>query len=263
MRGEVDDMGTHLESARGGVVYGPLCSRRLGRSLGVDLTPPSRQTCNFDCVYCPAPRCAGPGGWPSPGDVATALANVLPRVGPLDSITLSGRGEPTLHPRFGAVVASVVSEARRAGVPVRILTNGSRAVDPVVRRALDLLDERIVKLDAAPERVERPAASAPLGAILHAWTLLRDFALQSCFVEGAVSNVDEESVSRWLELVAELHPLSVQIYTIDRPARVHGVQAVAPDRLREIAARVAAQAGVPAQAAPPQSDGSSAASSAE
>lgn len=250
-------MEVRLEGGRAGIVYGPLCSLALGRSLGVDLTPPSRQTCNFDCVYCPVPRCVGPGGWPSSGDVATALANVLPRVGPIDSITLSGRGEPTLHPRFGAIVASVVSEARRAGVPVRILTNGSRAVDPVVRRALDLLDERIVKLDAAPERVERAAASAPLGATLHAWTLLRDFSLQSCFVEGAVSNVDEESVSRWLELVAELRPRSVQVYTIDRPARVQGVRAVALERLCEIAERVAAQASVPARAV--WSDGFSAA----
>jgi len=229
-------------------VYGPVPSRRLGRSLGVDLTPPSRPACNFDCVYCPATRCEGPGGWPSPGEVASALANALPRVGPLDSITISGRGEPTLHPRFGAVVSSVVSEARRGtGVPVRILSNGSRAVDPVVRRALDLLDERIVKLDAAPERVERPAASAPFGAMLHAWTLLRDFTLQSCFIEGDVSNVDEESLSRWLELVAELRPRGVHVHTIDQPGRVAGVRAVAPERLREIAERVRAQAGVPAR----------------
>jgi wyosine [tRNA(Phe)-imidazoG37] synthetase (radical SAM superfamily) len=239
-------------ASRDGIVYGPVQSRRLGRSLGIDLTPRGCLVCNFDCAYCEPgqpvdERCAP--HWATPGEVGSALRNALHEVGSLDSITLSGRGEPTLHPHFPAVVAEVVAEARRARplVPVRILTNGSRTTDPVVRRALDLLDERIVTLDAAAERVERPNARLPLGGRIQAFSMLRDFTVQSCFVDGAVGNVDERSVADWVELMAELRPRAVQVYTIDRPAREEGVRPASPLRLEAISRRLEEQTGLRVQ----------------
>jgi wyosine [tRNA(Phe)-imidazoG37] synthetase (radical SAM superfamily) len=181
--------------------------------------------------------------------VASALRNALNEVGELDSITLSGRGEPTLHPRFPAVVAEVMGESRRARplVPVRILTNGSRTTDPIVRRALDLLDERIIALDAAADRVDRPSAHLPLGGRIQAFSMLRDFTVQACFVDGDVGNVDERSVTDWVELLAELRPRAVQIYTIDRPARETGVRPASARQLEAISRLLREQTGLPVQ----------------
>ena len=235
----------------GSPVYGPVASRRLGRSLGVDLTPAGCRLCTFDCVYCAwggLPRRTTGSSWPAPREIADALVRALARVGPLDSITLSGHGEPTLHPRFAEVVAEVLGVARvaRPDVPVRILTNGSRAARPEIRAALDRFDERIVKLDADPERVERPGLHHPLGALLASIAMLRDVTLQSCFVEGGVANTGERSVREWVELVAELAPRAVQIYTIDRQPAHAGILPATADRLEEIACALRARTGIEA-----------------
>lgn len=234
------------------LVYGPVRSRRLGRSLGVNLSPPGLVVCSFDCVYCEFRRGgAGASGarWPAPADVARALAHALARPRGLDSITISGHGEPTLHPRFAEVVKEVLAEARRARpeVPVRILTNATGALRPDVRHALDLLDERIVKLDAGALRVSRPVGQ-PLGGLLAAVSLLRDFVVQACFVEGSVSNTDEETVHEWIELVRELRPRAVQLYTIDRPPARAEVHPVAAAHLGAIARRLERATGIPARA---------------
>lgn len=236
------------------VVYGPVNSRRFGRSLGIDLTPRGCVVCNFDCAYCEAGREEDEGcapHWPSPGEVGSALSSALQTASTIDSITISGSGEPTLHPRFGAVAAEVLAEGRRSrpGVPVRILTNGSRATHPVVRRALDLFDERIVSLDAAANRVDRPQRRIPLGGRIQGISMLRDFTVQSCFIDGAVSNVDDASVSEWVELLGELRPSAVQVFTIDRPARTPGVRPVSLLRLEAISRRLKGQTGLPVQLA--------------
>ncbi|HYB12640.1 MAG TPA: radical SAM protein [Myxococcota bacterium] len=235
-----------------GLVYGPVASRRLGRSLGVDLTPPGCRVCSFNCVYCEyATGLREDRGvrWPTPGDVGAALNQALLRTGPLDSITISGHGEPTLHPHFGAVVAAVLAESRRSRprVPVRILTNGTRVLRAEVRAALDRLDERIVKVDADAERVCRPGHRSPLGAIVASLATLRDVTLQSCFVQGEVGNTSAAALREWADLVAEVRPHGVQIYTIDRPARAFDVRPVSAAELEEIACSLRAWTGIEAQ----------------
>jgi wyosine [tRNA(Phe)-imidazoG37] synthetase (radical SAM superfamily) len=232
-----------------GIVYGPVSSRQLGRSLGVDPLPPPFRVCTYDCVYCTFRRLPpGPRGtrWPTPGEIGSALANALPEAGDLDSITLAGHGEPTLHPRFGSLVAEVLSAARHArpGVPVRVVTNGSTIGHEDIRRALDLVDERIVKLDAGGERVCRPDASHPLGVAIAALPRLRDLTIQSCFIEGPVDNTDPDSVQEWVDLVAELKPQGVQIYT---PLRLECEADVVPApgwRLDEIATQLEKYSGI-------------------
>jgi wyosine [tRNA(Phe)-imidazoG37] synthetase (radical SAM superfamily) len=128
---------------------------------------------------------------------------------------------------------------------VRILTNASRALRPAVRAALDELDERIVKLDASPERIEKPHR-VPLGGLLAGLALLRDFSVQSCFVEGAAANTDAPSIADWIDLLAELRPRAVQIYTIDLPAASTDVLPAAAARLEEIACHLRARTGIEA-----------------
>lgn len=230
----------HRSRPPGAVVYGPLDSRRLGRSLGINLMRPGRTVCAFHCVYCEYSRRPSPrpfGEWPTPGAVTEALGRALASCGPLDSITISGAGEPTEHPDFEAMVGAILGEARRRrpGVKVRILTNGSTTVRPDVRRALDRLDETIVIVDAAPERVDRPDAHVPPGGIIQGLSLLHDFTAQSCFIDGAVSNVDDEAVREWTDRLGEMQPRHVQIFTpCRRPANVD-VRPVPRARLEEIA----------------------------
>jgi wyosine [tRNA(Phe)-imidazoG37] synthetase (radical SAM superfamily) len=233
----------------GAVVYGPVTSRRFGRSLGVNLMRPDRTVCSFHCVYCEYARRESPkpfGDWPTPAGVRDALGRALQDAGPLDSITISGVGEPTEHPDFEVMVGAVLGAVRRLrpGVPVRILTNGARAVLPGVRRALDRLDERIVTVDAAAGRVDRPDARAPLGGILQGVALLRDFTAQSCFFDGAVSNVDERAVNEWAECLGEMLPRSVQIFTLSRRPAGLGLRPVSEDQLEEIACVLRERTGI-------------------
>jgi hypothetical protein len=149
------------------------------------------------------------------------------------------------------LVEAALEEARRTRpeVPVRILTNGSRAIFPEVRRAPDRLDERIIKLEADPERMS--GVRVAYGAILFGLALLRDVTLHSCFVEGWLSNTGEGCVEDWIELVAEIRPRSGQVHTIDRkPVQAH-VWPVPASRLAGIAVRLRGRTGIDAVAPRP------------
>jgi wyosine [tRNA(Phe)-imidazoG37] synthetase (radical SAM superfamily) len=234
-----------------GIVYGPVVSRRLGRSLGVNITPPGCRVCPLDCVYCEfggeEKRDRG-ARWPAPGEIGSAIANRLDRVGELDSVTISGYGEPTAHPRFGAVVAEIVSQVgrQRPALGVRILTNGSQTARESVRRALDLLDERIVKLDASMEAVCRPRSSQMLGRSVAGMCQLSDVTLQCCFIHGSVSNTDDSSVSDWVDTVRVVRPRAVQIYTINHRPADGEIRPVSKDQLEEIACRLRSKTGIDA-----------------
>jgi len=236
----------------GAVVYGPVSSRRLGRSLGINLMRPGCSVCPFHCVYCEFPRnhCRDPfGDWPTPDAVGYALAKALPRCGPLDSVTISGSGEPTMHPDFGAVVCRILTEVRRSprDLKLRILTNGATAMLPEIHHALNRLDERIVTLDAAAERVDLPDAQHPLGSIVYGLSLLRDFTVQSCFIDGSVSNIDDRSVREWADLVGEVQPRDVQIFTMGRRSAQVDVRPVSGAQLEEIACVLRARTGIEAR----------------
>ena len=235
-----------------GAVYGPISSRRLGRSLGVNLSPPGRSVCTFRCVYCEYRPDAGKvkARWTAPKRVAQDLSIALPRAGCLDSITISGHGEPTLHPRFADVVDAVLGEARglRPEVPVRVLTNGTGAIREPVRRGLDALDERIVKIDAAPGQINRPVRTEHLGSLIQALSMLREISVQSCFVEGVVSNTGAAAIREWIELIGELQPRRVQVYTVDRRPGSSVVHPVPVAHLEDIAGRLRDATGLEARA---------------
>jgi wyosine [tRNA(Phe)-imidazoG37] synthetase (radical SAM superfamily) len=231
------------------VVYGPVPSRRFGRSLGIDVLPSGCRVCSFDCAYCEyahLPRARGRSGWPTADRVARDLALALDRCGALDSITFSGHGEPTLHPEFPAVCESAFATARerRPGVPVRILTNGSAAGRADVRAALQRLDERVLKLDADPARTNRPRSLAAIDAGMRA---LYDVTLQCCFVEGEAANTGRAAVAAWVERVAAARPLAVHLYTIDRPAPGARARPARVETLEEMACALRDRAGIEAR----------------
>jgi wyosine [tRNA(Phe)-imidazoG37] synthetase (radical SAM superfamily) len=242
------------------VVFGPLDSRRFGKSLGVNLLPRGSRVCNFDCIYCECATGKWPIQWelqpafPDPDDVRRALAAAADTIGSegLDSITLAGNGEPTLSPHLDAIV-DVVTEARDRDWPTArtvILTNGTAVHRSRVRYALAKLDQRAVKLDAGDnwilEQMNRPTGRLSSSQLAHRIAMLPDIIIQSMFVHGPVDNTQPQHVEAWMECLKRINPASVQIYSLDRLPAMPWVRQVERPELESIARYVESRAGIPA-----------------
>jgi wyosine [tRNA(Phe)-imidazoG37] synthetase (radical SAM superfamily) len=204
----------------------------------VNLLPSKGRFCTLDCVYCPFPRSLEKVEWRLPGDVGTAVRNAL-HDEDVDSITVSGTGEPTLHPRFGHVLGDILSARRvRPELPVRIVTNGTTAGEPHTRRLLELADERLVRIDAGGDRIARPRRARPRGAVAGALRELSDFTVESVFVEGLGGNTGERDVGDWIALLAKLHPKHVTVTTVAEPPLEASVQRAHAATLERIAGQL-------------------------
>jgi wyosine [tRNA(Phe)-imidazoG37] synthetase (radical SAM superfamily) len=236
-----------------GIVYGPVSSRRLGRSLGVNILPAGRKVCSFNCVYCQYgwtdlrtdPQLLA---WPSPDEVAGAVEAALRALEPdqIDRLTLAGHGEPTLHPAFPAIVDTLRAvrdrEAPRARLAV--LTNGSGLARPAVREALCRVDECCVKLDGGDAGTIRRmnAIACDVATHLDAVASLPGVIVQALFVRdprGRCGNDADEAIERWAAAIARLRPRAVHVYTIARGTALPRLEPVPRERLEAIAARVA------------------------
>ena len=240
------------------IVYGPVRSRRLGRSLGVNVLPLGVKVCNMTCAYCQYGRARGERArltrrpaWPSPAQVGAAVTARLlkaERMGEtLDRLTVAGHGEPTLHPAFEEITERLVDVRDRLApdLPLTVLSNSTTAAWPGVRRALTLFDERHMKLDAGDPITY--AYVNGLGTSIR--TIVDDLrglprvVLQSMFVndgQGRVDNTTEGAIREWLAAVDEIQPSRVHVYTIDRAPAMENLRPVSARRLREIAERVRA-----------------------
>lgn len=233
------------EGPRPPIVGGPVCTRTADRSLHVSLLPAGMRTCSFDCVYCPFPRRRSFRHWPPPGDVGSAVRQALHRTPDVESITLSGPGEPTLHPRFGRALADVLgARSARPELPVRIVTNGSTLVEPRVRRLLGFADERLVRIDAGGSRIARPHGGPGAARIDAALAELADFSVESVFVEGPDANTGDADVRAWIERLAALRPERVYVTTLAEPPIEPGPCRASDARLAEIAAALRQRTGI-------------------
>jgi wyosine [tRNA(Phe)-imidazoG37] synthetase (radical SAM superfamily) len=247
-----------LELKRG-ITYGPVSSRRLGRSLGVNLLPPHLKLCSFDCVYCqygPTQRFEAGGlerELPTVVQVAAAVEAALHHLGgPPQWLTFSGNGEPTLHPQFPAMVDAVVALRDRLCPSARtaVLSCSACAGRPEVAAALERLDARIMKLDvgsqAMLEAYSRPGAGVTLASILDGLSRVSDLTLQTLVAGGEEGNFTAAALKDWLERVVELRPSRVQLYTLARPT---ASEQLAPVGRRELdaLARVLVREGVEAE----------------
>jgi wyosine [tRNA(Phe)-imidazoG37] synthetase (radical SAM superfamily) len=246
-------------SLQKGVIYGPVNSRRLGRSLGINLSPLDYKICSFNCVYCHY-------GWnkylktdlsdyvddlPTVAQVEEDLEKAIRSMDvPPEYITFSGNGEPTLHPDFEQVVEAVIAVGRRTGAGARlaILSNSTALDDPSVVRALGKLDVRIMKLDAGTdevlERINHPAAGISVDGIVNGLKRLEDVTLQSVFVGGEVTNAGDEDVEAWLARLEEVRPSHMQVYSLENAPALSTLAGIPMGRLNEIAARVKERIGV-------------------
>jgi len=236
------------------IVFGPIHSRRLGKSLGVNLLPAHGKWCSFDCIYC---EC----GWNANGeedrslptklDVAQALEQKLwelakQNVDP-DVITFSGNGEPTLHPDFKAIIETTLTLRNRyaPNAKVCVLSNATQLGRSDVFEALLMVDKRIMKVDSAfqetVQRINQPAPGYDIKRIVNQLKCFNgDFVLQTLFLKGyykgaVIDNTTREEINAWLDVIRELKPKEVMIYTLDRETPAEGLQKAPMVELEAIA----------------------------
>ncbi len=216
-----------LLSPKPGIIYGPVASRRLGSSLGINLLPRGQKACTFDCAYCQygwTPRLpSAADAFPTVDVVLAAVEETLrSNTAPFAFLTFSGHGEPTTHPRFLSIVEGVrvLRDRYRPTAKIAVLSNSTRLTQPSVREALDLVDARIMKLDAGTEamfqRYCRPLEPVALDDIVGGLASLRDVTLQALFAAGPGGNADPAHVAAWAGKVVAIRPIDVQIHTLDR-----------------------------------------------
>jgi wyosine [tRNA(Phe)-imidazoG37] synthetase (radical SAM superfamily) len=217
----------------------------------VSLLPDASRLCNFDCVYCPFPRSPQHWSWPRPGNVGAAVASALRDAPQIDSITVSGPGEPTLHRQFGLALGEVLSARRiRPELQVRIVTNGSTLHEPRVRRLLEFADDRIVRIDAGGERVSRPSAQPDREGLEQALRQLCDFSVESIFVEGPAGNTSPREVEEWAARLGKLKPQRVYVTTIAQAPLEPAIQRANAEALERIADRLRRSTGLAATVIP-------------
>ena len=226
------------------IINGPVRSRRLGSSLGLNLLPTRSKLCTFDCPYCECgfniPKHPD-ARWPSPDEIAHALRRALERLPTApDWITLAGNGEPTMHPRFPVVVERVLEE-RTAFAPatrVGILTNGLAALKPAVAAALRRLDARMIKLDPGPvERVNGLAYDRE--RIVAACRALAPVVIQAMVTAGADwDGSSDAALAEWLPAVVAAAPATVHLYSLDRAPADPSLRKLPRERLDEMAAAI-------------------------
>ncbi len=248
-------------------IFGPVHSRRLGVSLGINLLPADGKCCSFDCIYC---ECGFNRDFvpkqkmPTREEVRTALETQLiemqksgltPNV-----LTFAGNGEPTLHPQFAEIIDDAISLRDKyfPEAKVSVLTNATQIVRQPVFDALCKVDNNICKLDTISadyiQHIDRPNGSFDVNRIIER---LKEFGsrcvIQTMFMKGeydgqSVDNTSDEFVQPWLKTIGEIQPREVMIYTIDRETPAHELKKALPEVLDAIGAQVR-ELGIPCQVA--------------
>ena len=248
-----------MTSLYNNIIFGPVRSRRLGLSLGVNLLPIDSKICSFDCIYC---ECGwndehpGKRRFNSRDDVRAMLdATLAKMVGegtPPDVITFAGNGEPTLHPEFEQIIEDTIAlrDKHCPEAKVSVLSNATQIHREDVRRALLRVDNNILKLDSAFDATVQ-LINKPQGAYTVERTveLLKAFGgeliVQTMFLRGEylgqrVDNTTDVEVEAWLRLIEEIAPKQVMVYSLDRDTPCQTLERVEKEELRKIAARVEA-----------------------
>lgn len=221
------------------VVFGPIFSRRLGSSLGINLLPEKGKICTFDCIYC---EC----GWnkdgrndtqlPSAEKVRKALETKLQQClsvhVSIDSITFSGDGEPTLNPEFPQIIDDTIA-LRNQYYPdskITVLSNATRVHLPEVFQALCKVDNPTMKIDAPTneliEKINHPMPGYDINRVVEALKQFEgDFILQTMFLKSKdFDSSSPDVLNGWMDIVRLLNPREVMVYTINRPTPEEGLR---------------------------------------
>lgn len=230
-------------------VFGPIFSRRLGSSLGINLLPEKGKICNFDCIYC---EC----GWNRDGrddtvlptaekvhnDLERMLQKLVKEKTPVDSITFSGDGEPTLNPEFPQIIDDTLRlrDQYYPSAKVSVLSNATRVHIPEIFNALRKVDNPIMKIDAPTNelvvKINNPAPGYDVQRVIEALKQFKgNFVLQTCMLRSPdFDSSSPEVVGPMMDIVRLLKPREWMVYTIDRPTPMQGLQKFSPQEMKAL-----------------------------
>lgn len=229
-------------------VYGPILSRRLGRSLGINLSPEGQKLCSFNCVYCEYGPTTNHTLNPSadlfvkPGDILPTIERALLKPHTLDHVTFSGKGEPTLHPDFFEIVSEVTKLVKKykPGVKVALFSNSSTLYRRDVVEAMKITDRPFLKLDAGNAevfyKINQPTIDINFNEMVNHLEGIQNLIIQTAFISGYPSNTLEDQIQDWIKVVKKINPQEVQLYRIYRPAWHPNVYAY--NKLEELAKKI-------------------------
>lgn len=250
-------------------IFGPIHSRRLGVSLGINLSPNDGKTCTFDCLYCEAGfNAQGPGttGLPSRQSVAEGLERKLSEMkaagSPLDVITFSGNGEPTVHPEFAGIIDDTlrIRDIYYPQAKVSVLSNSTRIDRPEIFKALLKVDNNILKLDSAITETVRQI-DRPTLPHLQTDTIIENLArfgqdciIQTMMLRGTydgkpIDNTTPEEIDALIKAYRRINPREIMLYSIDRTTPARELVKVPREELEAIGSRITAETGIPVQIA--------------
>ncbi len=236
------------------IIFGPIRSRRLGLSLGVNLLPTNSKICSFECIYC---EC----GWRGEGrgdkrfnsrdDVRTLLYESLEAMvtrGEIpDVITFAGNGEPTMHPEFEAIIDDTISvrDSLSPTTKISVLSNATQLHREGVVTALKRVDNNILKIDSAfdatAHSINLPNGEYSVAKVVEQMAQFNgEMIIQTMFLRGEyegkrIDNTTQEELLAWLELIAKVQPRSVMIYSLDRATPCKTLEKVSSEELKKIA----------------------------
>ena len=238
-------------------IFGPIHSRRLGISLGINLLPKGGKLCSFDCIYCECGlnkerRTKNP--LPTADEVVSGLQSKLQELRSEgivpDVLTFAGNGEPTLHPHFPEIVERVqkVRDTLCPSAKMSILSNATQIRRPEIREALLHFDNNILKLDTVDPiyiyNVDRPQGHYDVEEQIECLTLFEGKCIiQTMLMRGeyeghSLDNTTEQYIAPYLEALRRIRPKAVMLYTLDRETPVSGLQKADPQVMESIAERI-------------------------
>lgn len=238
------------------IAFGPITSRRLGQSLGINILSCNSKLCSFNCLYC---EC----GWNTDNDISCfisrtdvkmalelKLKELVEKGTAIDVITFAGNGEPTLHPDFAEIIEDTIQirNTYLKNIPIAVLTNSSMFHVEKVITALQKIELCIAKFDSAVENTMRIINNVPKSFNYDKYkngilALQGKIIIQTMFIKGKFNNIDfdnttENEVNAWLDFISQVKPQSVQIYTLHRTPPASQLQAIGHEKLSEIGEKV-------------------------
>lgn len=245
-------------------IFGPIHSRRLGTSLGINLSPNDGKVCSFDCLYCEAgfnSQGKGSSGLPKREDVKEQLRRKLTemkdRGEDLNVITFSGNGEPTLHPEFPGILDDVLKLRDKfyPDAKVSVLTNSTKIFTPAVAEALKKADNNILKLDSAIEDtmqlIDRPSSpSFTVEKVVDGLKQFRDTGIiQTMILRGEhkgkkIDNTTPQEIDALIKAYKEIHPREIMIYSLDRSTPEEKLVKVEAEEMKKIADYIEKETGI-------------------
>jgi wyosine [tRNA(Phe)-imidazoG37] synthetase (radical SAM superfamily) len=241
------------------VVYGPVHSHQLGRYIGMNLFTTEKVYCPFNCVYChhnqhikyPYHFDAIKEELPKPPEIARELRRFLEAENNIDYIAFAGKGESTLHPQFGEIVDQIIRirDELAPSVDICVFSNSSTLDQTAVLEALSRVEVPIMKLDAGYEllfnRINRPMEGVSFDRVVSGLKKLSSFYLQTVFIDGKNSNIRPKAIRDWMQVVDEIKPTSVHLYTAKGHNERQQVDEVPREKLDEIGKQLKEKTGIP------------------